>query len=196
MIAYFSMLSYTDLTPGTTFILDGEPYEVLDYQFVRMQQRKPSVQTKIRNLVSGKVIAKTFQPSDIFKEAEIEREELIFIYSHRGEYIFQKPGNPKERFSLPESLFSDAAKFLKPNLTVDAYKFSGKVINIKLPVKVDYIVKEAPPGFKGDTAQGGTKSVILENRLQINVPLFIEEGDIVRVNTESGQYTERIKKRG
>jgi elongation factor P len=189
------MLSYTDLTPGTQFILDGEPYEVLDYQFVRMQQRKPSVQTKIKNLVSGKIISKSFQPSDTFKEAEIEREEIQFIYSHRGEYVFQKPGNPKERFPLQESLFSDVAKFLKPNLTVGAYKFNGKIINIKLPVKVDYIVKEAPPSFKGDTAQGGSKGVVLENGLQINVPLFIEAGDVIRVNTESGEYTERIKKR-
>ena len=188
------MLSYTDLVPGTTFILDGEPYEVLDYQFVRMQQRKPSVQTKIKNLVSGKIVSKTFQPSDTFKEAEIEREELVFIYSHRGEYFFQKPDNPKERFSLAESLLGDSAKFLKLNLEVTAYKFGDKIINIKLPVKVDYVVKEAPPGYKGDTAQGGNKGVILENGLNLNVPLFIESGDVVRVNTDSGQYTERVSK--
>ena len=86
-----SMLSYTDLTPGTQFILDGEPYEVVDYAFVRMQQRKPSVQTKIRNLISGKIVAKTFQPSDTVKEADIERESIKFVYAHRNEYFFQKP---------------------------------------------------------------------------------------------------------
>jgi len=188
------MLSYTDLTPGTAFILDGEPYEVLDYQFVRMQQRKPVVQTKIRNLATGKLIAKTFQPSDTFKEAEIKREEIQFIYTHRDEFVFQEPGNPKGRFLLASELLGDGAKYLKPNLMVTAYKFKDKIINVKLPVKVDYIVKEAPPGFKGDTATGGTKSVILENGLQINVPLFVVEGDIVRINTESGEYTERVKK--
>ena len=94
------MLSYTDLTPGTQFVMDGEPYEVVDYAFVRMQQRKPSVQTKIRNLISGKVVAKTFQPSDTVKEADIERETIKFIYAHREEYFFQKPADPKNRFNL------------------------------------------------------------------------------------------------
>ncbi|MEK7162440.1 MAG: elongation factor P [Patescibacteria group bacterium] len=185
------MLSYTDLTPGTQFILDGEPYEVLEYQFVRMQQRKPSVQTKIKNLISGKIVSKTFQPSDSLKEAEIEKEELLFIYSHRGEYVFQRG---KERITLKEETLEEGAKYLKANLNVTAYKFNGKIINIKLPVKVDYVVKDAPPGFKGDTATGGTKSVTLENGLQINVPLFIEAGDVVRINTESGEYAERVKK--
>ena len=185
------MLSYTDLPPGTQFILDGEPYEVIDYQFVRMQQRKPSVQTKIRNLITGKIAAKTFQPSDTFKEAEIEKEELIFIYAHRGSFVFQQA---KERITLPEDIIGEGAKYLKANLVVTAYKFNGKIINIKLPVKVDYLVKEAPPGFKGDTATGGTKLITLENGFQIQVPLFIETGDIVRVNTESGIYTERVKK--
>ncbi len=189
-----SMLSYTDLTPGTAFVLDGEPYEVLDYQFVRMQQRKPVVQTKLRNLVSGKVIAKTFQPSDTFKEAEIEKEELIFIYTHRDEYVFRRPENPQERLTLKANLLGENAKFLKSNLAVTAYKFNDGIINVKLPVKVDYIVKDAPPGFKGNTATGGTKSITLENGLQINVPLFIEAGDIVRLNTESGDYTERVEK--
>ena len=188
------MLSYTDLTPGTQFIMDGEPYEVVDYAFVRMQQRKPSVQTKIRNLISGKVVSKTFQPSDALKEADIERETIKFVYAHRDEYFFQKPDSPKDRFKLSQDILGDSAKYLKPNLEVTAFKFSDKIINIKLPVKVEYAVKEAAPGFKGNTAQGGTKSVTLENDMTINVPLFIETGDIIRINTESGQYTERVSK--
>src|SRR3990170_930956 len=112
------MLSYTDLTPGTQFIMDGEPYEVVDYAFVRMQQRKPSVQTKIRNLISGKVVAKTFQPSDAVKEADIEREMIKFIYGHRNEYFFQRPDNPKDRFNLSVELLGDKVKYLKPNMEV------------------------------------------------------------------------------
>ncbi|OGF77729.1 hypothetical protein A3F23_01565 [Candidatus Giovannonibacteria bacterium RIFCSPHIGHO2_12_FULL_43_15] len=189
------MLSYTDLTPGTQFIMDDEPYEVVDYAFVRMQQRKPSVQTKIRNLISGKVVAKTFQPSDSIKEADIERETIKFIYAHRGEYFFQNLGDAKNRFSLSEKLLGEPAKFLKPNLEVTAYKFNDKIINIKVPVKVDYIVKEAAPGFKGNTAQGGNKSVTLENGFTLNVPLFIESGDVIKINTETGEYTERVSKK-
>lgn len=188
------MLSYTDLTPGTQFILDGEPYEVVDYAFVRMQQRKPSVQTKIRNLISGKIVARTFQPSDAVHEADIARKKIIFIYAHRGEYFFQKPNNPKDRFNLSQELLGDKAKYLKPNMEVAAFKFDEKIINIELPVKVDYTVKDAPPGHRGDMAQGGTKSVTLENGLEINVPLFIETGDVIKINTETGDYTERVSK--
>src|SRR3989338_10822136 len=107
------MLSYTDLTPGTQFIMDGEPYEVVDYAFVRMQQRKRSVQTKIRNLISGKVVAKIFQPSDTVREADIERETIKFIYANRGQYFFHNPNNAKDRFNLSEALLGDSSKFLK-----------------------------------------------------------------------------------
>ena len=94
------MLTYTDLTKGTAFILDGEPYEVLEYKFLRMQQRKPVVQTKIKNLITGKIVSRNFHQNENFKEAEIEKEELNFIYSHKGEYWFHKKNNPKQRFSL------------------------------------------------------------------------------------------------
>ncbi len=188
------MLSYTDLTPGTEFIMDGSPYVVLDYQFVRMQQRRPTTQIKARNLMTGKITSFTAQQSDTFQETEIEKEDLQFIYGHRGEYVFQEPGNPKERLTFSDEMLGESAKFLKPNLTVIAYKFKEKVINIKLPVKIDYKVKDAPEGLKGNTAQGGSKSIVLENGLEIQAPLFINSGDIVRVNTELGTYTERVEK--
>lgn len=188
------MLSMTELKKGTLIILDGLPYEVLEHSFMRMQQRKPVVQAKIKNLISGKIASRTFHPGENFKEAEIERKEIMFIYSHRNEFWFCSPQNPKERFSLPLEIIGENAKFFKKDLIVDTYEFNGKIINIKLPIKIDYRVKEAPPAVKGDTAQGGSKTVILENNLEINTPLFIEENDIIRVNTESGEYTERIKK--
>ncbi|MEK9166348.1 MAG: hypothetical protein AAB846_01285 [Patescibacteria group bacterium] len=188
------MLSYTDLTPGTEFVMDGEPYMVADYQFVRMQQRRPTTQIKARNLITGKITSFTAQQSDIFPEARIEKGDLQFIYAHRGEYVFQKPGNPKERMTFTEDILGESAKFLKPNLTLTAFTFKDNIINLKLPVKVDYKVKDAPEGLKGNTAQGGSKSVTLENGLEIQVPLFINSGDVIRVNTESGVYTERVEK--
>ena len=174
--------------------MDGAPCVVLDYQFVRMQQRRPTTQIKARNLMTRKIMSFTAQQSDTFLKAEIEKEDLKFIYGHRGEYVFQKPGNLKERISFTEDAIGENAKFLKPNLTVTAYKFKEKVINIKLPVKIDYKVKDAPEGLKGNTAQGGSKSIVLENGLEIQAPLFINSGDIVRVNTELGTYTERVEK--
>lgn len=188
------MLSYTDLTKGTIFVMNGEPHEVLDYAFLRMQQRRPTTQVKFRNLITGKVGTQTFQQSDSFPEADIEKEPVIFIYSSRGEYFFHKKNEKSVRFSLKDEMAGDKAKFLKPNIECIAYKFNEKIINLELPVKIDYLVKVAPPSYKGDTATGGSKSVVLENELTINVPMFINEGDIIRVNTKSGEYTERVEK--
>jgi elongation factor P len=188
------MLSYTDLQKGTAFILDGEPYEVLEYNFLRMQQRKPVVQTKIKNLNSGKIIEKTFRQNDNLKEAEIIKKEVVFIYSHRGEFWFRYPKDPKNRFLLPENIIGDSAKFLKENISVTIAEFKGKPISISLPVKMEFVVKQAPPGVKGNTAQGGTKTVTLENGLELAVPLFINPGDVIRLNTQTGQYVERVEK--
>lgn len=189
------MLSYTELTKGTIFVMNGEPHEVLEYAFLRMQQRRPTTQVKFKNLITGKVGTQTFQQSDSFPEADIEKEPVIFIYSQKEEYYFHKKTDKSARFSLKEEIMADKAKFLKPNIECIAYKFKEKIINLELPVKIDYLVKEAPPSYKGDTATGGSKSVILENGLTINVPMFINEGDVIRVNTQSGEYSERVEKK-
>jgi len=188
------MLSYSELKKGTVFVLDSEPYQVLEYEFLRMQQRKPVAKTTIRSLVSGKVIDRTFHFGDEFAEAEIEKRLIKFIYESKGEYWFHELNNPAKRFSLKEDLLGAGAKFLKPNTEVTAVVFDEKIINIELPIKLDLAVKEAPPGIKGNTAQGGTKPITLETGAIIQAPLFIEAGDIVRVNTATGLYAERIEK--
>lgn len=189
------MLSYTDLTKGVMFEMDGEPYIVLEYTFLRMQQRKPTVQTKLKNLITGKIVQKSFQGSDVFEEAEIDKMPIIYLYESKGDYWFAEKGNPKNRFSFKEDQIADQAQYLLPNMEVMAYKFDEKIINIELPVKVDYKVVEAPPSYKGDTATGGSKTVVLENGLNMQVPMFISEGDVIRVNTTTGEYTERAEKK-
>ena len=189
------MLSYTDLTKGVIFKMDGEPYLVLEYTFLRMQQRKPTVQTKLKNLITGKIVAKTFQGSDAFEEAEIDKQPIIFLYETKGDYWFCEKGVAKNRFSMKEEAIADQAKFLKPNTEIMAFKFGERIINIELPVKMDYKVVEAPPSYKGDTATGGSKTVVLENGLNMQVPMFIAEGDIIRVNTATGEYVERAEKK-
>ncbi len=176
-------------------MIDGEPYIVLEYNFLRMQQRRPTSQTKLKNLITGKIITRTFQQSDSFPEAEIDKQPIIFLYSSRGEYWFRDKNDPKIRFMLKEENLGESGKFLKPNTDVLAYKFGEKILNIELPIKMDYLVKEAPPSYKGDTATGGSKIVVLENGLTMNVPMFINEGDVIRINTESGEYTERVEKK-
>ncbi|MDP3934752.1 MAG: elongation factor P [Candidatus Giovannonibacteria bacterium] len=189
------MLSYTDLTKGVIFEMEGEPYLVLEYNFLRMQQRKPTVQTKLKNLITGKIVSKSFQGSDAYSAAEIEKQPITFLYENKGEFWFCEKNNPKNRFQLKEDILGGQGKFLKPNTEVLAYKFGDKIINIELPVKMEYKVTEAPPSYKGNTATGGSKTVKLENGLQIQVPMFINEDDIVRLNTETGEYVERAEKK-
>lgn len=187
-------LSYTDLKKGTIFAMEGQPYEVLESHFLRMQQRKAVVQTKIKNLITGKILDRNFQPSDNFEEAEVERRGAVFIYNSKGEYWFHENGNPKNRFSLSGGVVGEGAQFLKQNIPVVTMVFNEKVIGVQLPVKMDLKVTEAPPSIKGNTAQGGTKVVTLETGAKVAVPLFVDEGDIVKVNTETGLYVERVGK--
>ena len=189
-----SRLSYNELKIGTIFIKDGEPWKVIEYAFVRMQQRKPVVQLKIENLVSGKVVDYSAHQNEEYEEAEIDTTTVIFIYQSRGEFWFNEKGNPKNRFTLSVDVIGKAAQFLKTNLEVTAYKFGEKVINVELPIKMDLKVIEAPPAVKGNTAQGGTKVVTLETGAKVDVPLFINEGDILRINTTTGEYVERVEK--
>ena len=188
------MLTYNDLKKGKMFVLDGEPYEVLEYEFLRMQQRKPVAKTKIKSLVTGKVVERNFHYSDSFEEAEVEKETVKYLYNHRGEFWFSEIDNPAQRFLIKEDVIGEPAKFLKSNTQVTAVRFGEKIINIELPIKIDLKVEAAPPGIRGDTAQGGTKAATLESGAVINVPLFVNVGDIVRVNTETGTYVERIEK--
>lgn len=186
------MFSHTDLKKGVKFILDGQPYEVLESTFVFKGRGSSIVQTKIKNLITGNVISRTFHPGEEFEEAEILKFEAKFLYSHRGRYFFCEKDNPSKRFDLDEEQIGSAARFLKPNQIVQGLIFNEKIINISLPIKIQLKVIEAPPGIKGDRAQAGTKVVTLETGTKINVPLFIEEGDIIEVNTETGQYVRRI----
>ncbi len=188
------MLNYDDLKIGTTFIYEGEPYEVLEYAFLRMQQRKPVAQTKIKNLITGKILDRNFHVSEKFEEVEIETSPIKFLYTHRGEYWFSEKDNPAKRFAIKEETLGTAAQFLKANTEVTAIKWDERIINVKIPIKMDLVVKETPPGERGNTAQGGTKVAELETGAKIQVPLFVDTGDIVRVNTESGEYVERMEK--
>lgn len=194
LLAITPMLTYNELKKGTTFILDGEPHEVLEYEFLRMQQRKPVAKTKIKNLVTGKIVERAFHQNETFEEAELVKEEIKYLYSHRGEYWFSVKDNPAQRFSLKEEVIGPPGQFLKPNTIVIAIKFNDKIIGIKPPIKVDLKVKEAPPGFRGDTATGGSKKVTLETGAIVDAPLFVNAGDIVKINTESGEYVERVEK--
>ena len=190
------MLAYTDLKKGTAFICNDKPYEVLESSFSRMQQRKAVVSAKIRDLTTGKILETSFQPSNQFQEADIEKRTLNFLYYHRGEYVFSNPANPKERFVLDEEAVGQNKQWLKKETSVTALFFGEKLLTFTVPVKMDLKVTETPPGVQGDRAQGGTKAATLETGAVIQVPLFINQDDIVRVNTETSEYAERMEKAG
>ena len=188
------MLSYNELKIGTMFKFEGVPYEVLEYAFLRMQQRKPVAKTKLKNLLNGQVTERNFHQNETLSEIDMEKHLITYLYNHKGEFWFCEKGNPKNRFKLEESKIGPAAKFLKPNSEVTALKLDDQILSVKTPIKIDLKVKETPPGERGNTAQGGTKTAILETDAQIAVPLFVNTGDIVRVNTETGLYAERMEK--
>lgn len=188
------MLSYTDLKKGVVFVKDGDPYEVIESSFSRMQQRKAVVQAKIRSIATGKLYDITLQPSDQFEEADIERRALQMLYAHRGEYVFINPANKQERFSLSEGALGENKKWLKSNTDITAIFFRNKLLNFTVPIKMDFKVTETPPGVQGDRATAGTKSATLETGAVVQVPPFINAGDIVRINTQSGEYSERVHK--
>jgi len=188
------MLSYNELKPGTIFIYNDEPFMVTEYNFMRMQQRKPVAQTKIKSLISGKTINQTFYASDTFEEANLEYREIKYLYNNRGQYFFCEKDDPSKRFQLTEDILGDKIKFLKPNSLIKAVQFDEKIINIELPNKMDFLVTEAPPNIKGNTAQGGNKPVTIETGAKINTPMFVETGDTIKVNTQTGEYTERVSK--
>jgi len=193
------MLSYSEILSGRYIVLDGQPYEVISSQTSKKSRQKASNQTKLRNLVSRKVVERAFHQSDSVKEADVEKIAVTYLYSRslpagRQEYWFCVEGNPKERFTLSDEVAGDSAKFLKQHTVVEALRFDDNIVGVNPPIKVDLTVKEAPPGIRGDTAQGGTKQAVLETGITVSVPLFIEVGDVVRINTETGQYVERVEK--
>ncbi|MFH1346685.1 MAG: elongation factor P [Spirochaetota bacterium] len=188
------MLSYNELKPGLFIVLNGQPFAVIESEFLRMQQRKPVMKTKLKNLVSGSVVDRAFQPNEQIEEAEMEKIQVKFLYINRGEVWFCDVNNSKNRFQIGADIIAGKEIFLKPNSEVSALKFNDKILSIEVPVKMEYKVIEAPPGIKGDTAQGGSKAVTIETGAKINTPLFINEGDIIRINTETGNYVERVEK--
>ncbi|OHB17954.1 MAG: hypothetical protein A2749_03000 [Parcubacteria group bacterium RIFCSPHIGHO2_01_FULL_45_26] len=186
------MLEYNEIKPRKYIVIDGTPYECLSSHVFRKQQRKPVNDTKLRNLITGKVAEISFHQSEKVEEAELDSRNVKFLYQNKGEYWFCEQGDPSKRFQLDAGIIGDSGKFLKTNTLVDLLEFQGRLLGVKLPIKVELKVIEAPPSIKGNTAQGGSKVVTLETGATINAPLFVNEGDTIRINTETGEYVERV----
>ncbi len=189
-----SMLEYNEIVERKFIVLDGQPYEVLSSHVFRKQQRKPVNATKLKNLITGKVTEYSFHQSEKIAEAEIEEREVKYLYNNRGEFWFCLPENPSTRFSVSAEVAGDQSRFLKPNSVIKQLLFGEQIVGFKYPIVVELKVTEAPPNIKGDSATGGNKVIKLETGANINAPLFVNEGDIIKINTETGEYRERVNK--
>ena len=202
-----SQLQYNEIREKKIIIYNEEPCEVIESHVARTQQRKPQNQVKLKSLISGKVFPATFHVSDKAEEADITKKDAMFLYSNKparsavgiggDEFWFCDPENKANRFKIEASLINPlTAKFLKPNENATTLVWDNdddeKIIGISLPIKMEFKVKEAPPAVRGDSSKGGNKVVVLENNTNLTVPMFISEGEIVRVNTETGEYVERV----
>ena len=192
-----SKLEYNEIREKKIIIYNGEPCEVIESHVARTQQRKPQNQVKLKSLITGKTIAATFHVSESADEADIMKKPITFLYHNRAEYWFCNPEDKSKRFKLDAALVGNGIKFLKHNSNAEALVWKNEdevkqTIKITLPIKMNFVVKGAPPAVRGDTSKGGVKVITLENGTTLNAPMFIAEGDVVSINTETGEYVERV----
>ncbi len=181
-----------DFKKGLNIIWQGEPHIILEANFVRMQQRKPVVQSKFKSLVTGKIIEYSFKPGDKVETADMERSKANFMYKDDTSAFFMN-NNTFEQFDIPLDQLGNKIEFLKDGTDCDVLYFQGNPISLDLPIKLKLKVDSAPPGVKGDSTSNVTKQITLETGAVINAPLFINQDDEIIVNTETGEYVERAK---
>lgn len=185
-------INFSDLSRGMVIELDAQPWQIMEYERHKMQQRAPVTRIKMRNLINGTVVERTFQRYDTaFAVADIDNREAQFLYTD-GQYYYFLDQESFDQHELSKELLGSALNYLKEQMMVEVVFYKGSAISINLPTHVELEVADTPPAFRGDTAQGGTKPATLETGLRVNVPMFITPGTIVKVDTRSGAYTERV----
>lgn len=187
-------LAYNEITLKKVILFNDEPCLVLASHVFRKQQRKPVNITKLKGLKSGRVVEQTFHQNETADEADLENRDIVFIYRKPGEYWFHTAGKPAERFALNEELVGDGGKFIKERTELKAMVFDDEVIGVRVPIKAELMVKETAEAVRGNTATNAMKEAILETGASVQVPQFINNGDVISINTESGEYSERIEK--
>lgn len=185
------MVSTSDLKKGIVIELDGELWQILDYHHIKMGRGSAQVRIKLRNIRRGSTVEKTFQAGDKWPRASMEKRPVQFLYSDGADYHFMELEN-YEQFILSAEQLGDAVNYLKDGTTVDRTSYQGETIGIELPINMELLVTETEPGFAGDTATGARKGATLETGLVVQVPLFVQEGDTIRVDTRNGEYQTRV----
>ena len=185
-------INFSDLSRGLVIELDGQPWEVMDYERHKMQQRAPVTRIKMKNLLSGTVVERTFQQySTGFTLADVDTRPTQYLYTDGTFYYFMDQ-ETFDQYDLTKEVLGDALSYLKEQAMVEVILYNDAPISVKLSIHVELEVTDTPPAFRGDTAQGGNKPATLETGLRVNVPMFITPGTVIRVDTRTGEYTERV----
>ena len=184
------MISAGDFRNGATFEMDGNVYSIIEFQHVKPGKGAAFVRTKIRNVISGAVTERTFNPNDKFPAAFIERKDMQYLYNDGDLYYFMDPES-FEQIPISKDVLGDSFKFVKENMDCKILSYKGNVFGVEPPNFVELVITETDPGFKGDTATNATKPATVETGAEIKVPLFINEGEKIRIDTRTGEYMER-----
>ena len=185
-------MNFGDLRKGLAIEIDGQPSEVVDYNRHKMQQRAPVTRVKVKNLLNGSVTEKTFQAYETsFTPADVSSATTQYLY-YDGEFYNFMDMETFDQHQLTSDQIGEALNYLKEETTLEIAFYKSAIIGVKLPTFVELVVTYSPPGLRGDTAQGGTKPATLETGHTLNVPLFIHEGETIKVDTRNGQYVERV----
>ena len=185
------MLSAGEFRKGQTVEIDGAVWVIVDFQHVKPGKGAAFVRTKIKNVVNGNVLERTFSPTERYPRAHVETKSMEYLYNDGDLYYFMD-NETYEQLPLNRELVEDAMQYVKENTSVDVKFFKGQAFSVEAPNFVELAITQTDPGIKGDTATGGTKPATLETGAVVNVPLFVKEGDVIRVDTRSGEYMSRV----
>ena len=185
------MVSAGDFKNGLTIEIDGNIFQILEFQHVKPGKGAAFVRTKLKNIISGGVVEKTFRPTEKFENAHIDRKEMQYLYKDGDLYNFMDV-ETYDQIALDSNVVGDALQFVKENETVKICSHKGNVFSVEPPLFVELAIAETEPGFKGDTAQGATKPAVVETGATVMVPLFVEVGDVLKIDTRTGEYLSRV----
>ena len=184
----------SEIRKGVKMMVDGKPYSVVDFQFVKPGKGQAFTRVKVKSLIDGSVLERTYKSGEKIEKADVEERALQYIYQDGENFVFMHEASA-EQIMVPGDKMEDEAQWLSDGMTIDVTLFNGQPIGVTLPASVTLQITHSEPGIKGDTASGATKPATLSTGATVSVPLFVNEGEWVRVDTESGKYIERVNKR-
>ncbi len=185
------MINVGDIRKGIIIELDGQLQQIIDFQHIKMGRGSAQVRLKFRNVKTGQVTDRSFQATEKFQRVRLDHRTVQYLYSDGDQYNFMDTES-FDQITLTRELLDDAVNYLKENITLELLSYNDQPIGVELPITVDLKIEHTEPGFKGDTATGGTKPAVVETGLTVQVPLFVNQGETIRVDTRTGSYLERV----